>query len=95
VYVTSRPGVTGADQDVHQESRRVIAALRAAGAPPPLLGFGISRPEHVRAARDLGAAGAISGSAVVGRVAAHLGDRERMMEEVGGFVRRMKAATRG
>ncbi len=95
VYVTSRPGVTGEDADLHQESRRVIAALRAAGAAPPLLGFGISRPEHVRAARDLGAAGAISGSAVVSRVEAHLGDPGRMLDEVGRFVRSMKAATRG
>jgi tryptophan synthase alpha chain len=35
------------------------------GAPPPVLGFGISRPEHVRAALAAGAAGVLSGSAIV------------------------------
>jgi tryptophan synthase alpha chain len=93
VYVTSRAGVTGADDRLHDGSAATLAALRSAGAPPALLGFGISRPAHVRAAIELGAAGAISGSAVVRRVESNLGDRERMIEEVEGFVRDMKAAT--
>ena len=38
----------------------MLAALREAGAPPPVFGFGISRPDHVRAALAAGAAGVIS-----------------------------------
>jgi tryptophan synthase alpha chain len=64
----------------------VIGRLKQLGAPPPVLGFGIATPEHVRTALAMGAAGAISGSAVV-RLAADRGD-------VSGFVRAMKAATR-
>jgi tryptophan synthase alpha chain len=93
VYVTSRAGVTGADDRLHAGSRRIIAGLREAGAPPALIGFGVSRPAHVREAIELGAAGAISGSAVVRRVEANLGRREVMIEGVEGFVREMKAAT--
>ena len=63
----------------------MLDALREAGAPPPVFGFGISRPEHVRAALAAGAAGVISGSAIVERVARG--------EDVAGFVREMKAAT--
>ncbi|MFL6783919.1 MAG: tryptophan synthase subunit alpha, partial [Sphingomicrobium sp.] len=33
--------------------------------PPPVFGFGISTPEHVRAALAAGAAGVICGSAIV------------------------------
>ena len=39
------------------------------GAPPPVFGFGISTPEHVRAALAAGAAGVISGSAIVAAAA--------------------------
>ena len=93
VYVTSRSGVTGVDECLHEGSRQIMADLRDAGAPPALLGFGISRPAHVRQAIELGAAGAVSGSAVVRRVEGNLHDRGKMMESVEGFVREMKAAT--
>ena len=63
----------------------MLETLRDAGAPPPVFGFGISTPDHVRAALDAGAAGAISGSAIVERIAAGA--------SVEGFVREMKAAT--
>lgn len=85
-YVTSREGVTGADERLHRDQSRLIAGLKALGAPPPVLGFGISTPEHVRTALAMGAAGAISGSAVVSRLAKG--------EDLSEFVRVMKAATR-
>jgi tryptophan synthase alpha chain len=84
-YCVARAGVTGADSEV-RFAGEVIAALRAAGAPPPVLGFGISEPEHVRLALGAGAAGVISGSAIVDRLARG--------EHVRGFLREMKAATR-
>jgi tryptophan synthase alpha chain len=34
----------------------VLGALRRLGAPPPVIGFGISRPDQVREALDAGAA---------------------------------------
>ena len=85
-YVTSREGVTGADERLRRDQSRLIAELRALGAPPPVLGFGISNPEQVREALAMGAAGVISGSAVVKRVAAG--------EQIGEFIRAMSAATR-
>jgi tryptophan synthase alpha chain len=84
-YCVARAGVTGVDSQV-RFAADVISALGKAGAPPPVLGFGISRPEHVRLALDAGAAGVISGSAIVERIARG--------EDVAGFVAEMKAATR-
>ncbi|NOT09635.1 MAG: tryptophan synthase subunit alpha [Gemmatimonadales bacterium] len=84
-YVTSREGVTGADSMLRRDQSALIAQLVEFGAPPPVLGFGISTPDQVRAARAMGAAGVISGSAVV-RLAAEGGD-------LAGFVREMKEAT--
>jgi tryptophan synthase alpha chain len=68
-YCVARPGVTGADQTLTLDHKALFAALADAGAAPPVLGFGIGRPEHVAEALAHGAAGAISGSALVERVA--------------------------
>jgi tryptophan synthase alpha chain len=93
-YCVARKGVTGADEDVTLSHGRLLATLARHGAPPPLLGFGISRPAHVRAALAAGAAGAISGSAIASRIEANLRDPNAMVAEVRAFVRDMKAATR-
>ncbi len=84
-YCVARAGVTGADQAARFDHAVMLGVLSAAGAPPPVFGFGISQPDHVRAALAAGAAGAISGSAIVERVARG--------EPLAPFVRAMKAAT--
>ena len=84
-YCLARAGVTGTDREASFDHAAMLDGLREAAAPPPVFGFGISRPEQVRAALAAGAAGAISGSAVVERVARG--------EDVAPFVREMKAAT--
>ncbi|WP_129793117.1 tryptophan synthase subunit alpha [Sphingosinicella sp. CPCC 101087] len=89
VYCVSRAGVTGADRAMDSGHERLFQALAAAGAPPPVLGFGISRPEHVRTALDSGAAGVISGSAIV-RLVEQAGDKAAAVRA---FVAGLKAAT--
>ena len=84
-YCVTRAGITG----VHAAAEfdpNLVEALRAVGAAPPIFGFGISTPGHVAAAMAAGAAGVISGSAIVGR-AADGGD-------VAALVASLKAATR-
>jgi tryptophan synthase alpha chain len=85
-YVTSREGVTGSDDRLRRNQADLVRRLGELRAPPSLLGFGISNPEQVKAALSMGAAGAISGSAVV----------RRMTEggDLKAFVSSMKAATR-
>ena len=86
-YCASRTGVTGVHADGRFESALPVR-ISDAGGPPPVFGFGISRPEHVRAALAAGAAGAISGSAIV-CLTAQSDSRDRVVE----FVSAMKAAT--
>ncbi len=84
-YCVSRVGITGTHAGGQFDSR-LIERLNDAGASPPVFGFGISKPEHVRAALDAGAKGVICGSAIVD-LAARGGD-------VSAFVRTLKASTR-
>lgn len=65
VYTISRDGVTGTERASEVSGLdQTTAMLKAAGAAPSVVGFGISAPEHVRSILDTGAAGAISGSAI-------------------------------
>src|SRR5690242_11043505 len=77
-YCVSRAGITGTHAG-GQFDAALIDRLSRAGAPPAIFGFGISKPEHVRAALAAGARGVICGSAIVdvaqrgGDVAAFVG----------------------
>lgn len=87
-YCVARAGVTGERQELALEHDQLFATLRSVGAPPAVLGFGISTPDHVRQAIASGAAGVISGSAIV-RLAIEQG-----ADAVREFVATMKEATR-
>ena len=63
-YCVSRAGITGTHAGGEFDAG-LIRRLRDCGAPPPIFGFGVSAPEHVRAALESGAAGVICGSAIV------------------------------
>ena len=93
VYLLSRAGITGTDKTAGRPGEVEIAALRAAGSAPLLLGFGVSRPEHVRAALEAGADGAIAGSAVAQVITENLSNIPVMLERLTAFVKEMKAAT--
>lgn len=92
-YLLSRAGVTGAETKAEMPIEPLLAYLKAHSAPPALLGFGISTPEQVKAAVNAGAAGAISGSAVVNIIEHNLNDHSVMLKKLSTFIRTMKSAT--
>ena len=85
----ARLGVTGSGVAPTRGHRVLYDDLSRVGAPPPVLGFGISSPAHVATAVASGAAGVISGSALVERAALPDGP-----EQVRAFCTVMKSATR-
>lgn len=91
-YCVARAGVTGAGESVRFDHAVTLRELDRHRAPPPIFGFGISRPEHVRAALEAGAAGVISGSAIVSLIAASPANPAPAVRAFGEL---MKAATRG
>ncbi len=94
-YLLSRAGVTGTDEKAGMPIEHMLTSLNKYNAPPPLLGFGISQPAQVIEAIKSGAAGAISGSAVVKIIATNLGFQPKLLANMSDFIRKMKAATLG
>ncbi|MGR5120815.1 tryptophan synthase subunit alpha [Vibrio astriarenae] len=92
-YLLSRAGVTGAETKANMPVDDMLGRLNQFDAPPALLGFGISQPEQVKQALEAGAAGAISGSAVVKIIETNLKQPQAMLDALGEFVSSMKAAT--
>ncbi|MDQ1214756.1 tryptophan synthase subunit alpha [Pantoea anthophila] len=93
-YLLSRAGVTGAENRASLPLQHLIDKLREYHAAPPLQGFGISEPEQVKEAIAAGAAGAISGSAIVRIIEKHHAEPDVMLSELKNFVSRLKAASR-
>ncbi|MBA0215904.1 tryptophan synthase subunit alpha [Pectobacterium brasiliense] len=92
-YLVSRAGVTGAEKRAQLPLNHLVAKLNAYHAAPPLQGFGISDPAQVRETLASGAAGAISGSAIVRIIEKNLNQPDIMLSELHAFVSEMKAAT--
>ncbi|APR33652.1 tryptophan synthase subunit alpha [Citrobacter freundii] len=93
-YLLSRAGVTGAENRAALPLHHLVEKLKEYDAPPSLQGFGISAPEQVTGAIEAGAAGAISGSAIVKIIEKNVAAPEQMLAELNAFVSAMKAATR-
>ena len=93
-YLLSRAGVTGAEKRAELPLDHLIATLKQNNAAPALQGFGISEPSQVKEALAAGAAGAISGSAIVRIIEQYQHTPSDMLAKLHDFVSRMKAATR-
>lgn len=92
-YLLSRAGVTGAETKANMPVTALLDRLNQFNAPPALLGFGISEPAQVKEAIQAGAAGAISGSAVVKIIEQNEVNPEQMLQKLHAFVSSMKQAT--
>jgi len=92
-YLLSRAGVTGAETKANMPVHELLERLNQFDAPPALLGFGISQPEQVKQAFAAGAAGAISGSAVVKIIESYQSNPELLLKSLADFITPMKKAT--
>jgi len=89
LYGISRVGVTGAREDVASSARALAQRVRAETAMPLALGFGLSRPEHVRAVSEWADA-AVVGSALVQVIAQHR-QSAGLLDEVERYVRWLRS----
>jgi tryptophan synthase alpha chain len=89
LYAISRLGVTGARDRIAEGAQEMVQRIRRASTLPVALGFGISRPEHVR---EVGrwADAAVVGSALVS-VIAEAGASPDLETRVEEYVRWLKS----
>jgi tryptophan synthase alpha chain len=91
VYYVSREGVTGEGSEFSAGFADRITALKRHATTPVVVGFGISTPDHVRAAAATGVDGVVVGSAIVRRVEAMAAGKETV-DGIGRFVAGLTAA---
>lgn len=89
LYCVSLIGVTGARSALSPAVRRLVADVRAISPVPVAVGFGISKPAHVRAVAKAGADGVVVASALVDA----LGSDGRDVSALGKLIARLRAAT--
>ncbi len=94
IYAVSRLGITGARHDLEKSTLSLIRRIKKFTNKPICVGFGISKPEHVKDVIKAGADGAIVGSAIVDIIAGNLRNKDKMLKEIASYVNDLKAATR-
>ena len=89
LYCVSLVGVTGARTSLPPTVARLVRDVKAVSPVPVAVGFGVSRPAHVRAIARAGADGVIVASALVDA----LGDDGTDVAALGALVARLREAT--
>jgi len=90
LYCVSLVGVTGARTSLPASVGRLVRDVRAVSPVPVAVGFGVSRPAHVRALVRAGADGVIVASALVDA----LGPDGRDVARLGRLVAALRSATK-
>ena len=92
LYYVSVTGITGERTELPPSLLENVGWLRTQTDLPICIGFGISRPEHVKLLAPV-ADGLIVGSAIVRRVAeAATGSRKAVLQDVGAYAASLLAA---
>jgi tryptophan synthase alpha chain len=89
LYCVSLVGVTGARTSLPPTVARLVGAVKAVSPVPVAVGFGVSRPAHVRAIARSGADGVIVASALVDA----LGPDGRDVRALAALVGKLRTAT--
>lgn len=86
IYYVSQEGVTGERDKVAANLPEKLALIRKHARLPVVVGFGISKPEHVRSVATV-ADGVVVGSALVNCIARNPGDPGQILVELGAKMR--------
>jgi len=91
IYTVSLLGVTGSRDRLSGVVGELVAKLKKLTDVPVCVGFGISKPEHAASCAAAGADGVIIGSKIVSLIEANLGDKAKILNEIGRFIKEMKS----
>ncbi|MBD3350596.1 MAG: tryptophan synthase subunit alpha [Candidatus Lokiarchaeota archaeon] len=98
LYLVAVRGVTGTRDAVLKETTETIESITSIIGEdrdiPICVGFGISKPKHVKKIVGLGADGVIVGSAIIRLIRENLDNTELMIKSIKNFILEMRKATR-
>jgi tryptophan synthase alpha chain len=96
LYLVSRFGVTGEQGNVQDSTVQLIKRVQpfTKGKVALAVGFGISKPEHVKTVIGAGADAAIVGSAFINIAQKYQDNTEAMLKELQATASALKAATK-
>jgi tryptophan synthase alpha chain len=90
IYYVSLTGVTGARKELAKGLISSLKKLKRLSKKPIAVGFGISKPEHIRKIRRY-ADGAVVGSAIVSVIEKNLKSKD-LVKKIGDFAQRLAQA---
>ncbi|KAL6893900.1 hypothetical protein ACP4OV_007998 [Aristida adscensionis] len=91
LYLVSSVGVTGARSNVNSRVEYLLQEIKQVTNKPVAVGFGVSKPEHVKQIASWGADGVIIGSAIV-RQLCEAATPEEGLKRLEEYTKNMKAA---
>ncbi|MHA1384075.1 MAG: tryptophan synthase subunit alpha [Candidatus Helarchaeota archaeon] len=94
IYFMAVLGTTGAREKVEKITADTLFRILPITNLPIVVGFGISKTEHVKTLLEIGAHGIIVGSAIVKIIENNLKNLELALKEIGNFVKTLKNATK-
>ena len=89
LYLVSTTGVTGVRPSINPEVESFLQEIKQVTSKPIVVGFGISKPEHVRQLAIWGADGVVVGSVIV-KLLGEAISPEQGLKEVGNFTKLLK-----
>jgi tryptophan synthase alpha chain len=93
LYVVAVMGVTGARSDIKKSTVDLIKRVRNHTDLPLAVGFGISKPEHVKDVIKSGSDGAIVASAIIDIITQNKDNMDLAKDKISKFCRELKEST--
>jgi tryptophan synthase alpha chain len=94
LYVVAVMGVTGARSDIKRSTVDLIKRVKSHTDLPIAVGFGISKPEHIKDVIQSGSDGAIVARAIINIITQNLDDLDNAKQEIGSFCKELKESTK-
>lgn len=94
IYFMAVLGTTGARKKIEKITSDTLFRILPISNLPIAVGFGISKPEHIKELLNIGADGMIVGSAIIKILENNLNDLDKALLEIGIFVKDLKNATK-
>lgn len=93
IYLVSLLGTTGEREQVSKDANRLVMRVKKYTNKPLVLGFGISKPEHVKTVLSYDVDGVVVGSAIVKLIEQNLSNKLDILNKLETFCKGLKDAT--